>query len=144
MNLASVTLDAMANDMANNTRNASTQLGQVSDAGAGLVLERIRDQLGAIDVVLWNSAGVAVASAGESMLELSPERPSAQVLRSLRGSQRPLTSIEGLDDDLGVSGTVDLLRRACARVGRCAQCPAGAAHRQPLFAAPRLLCPPRW
>ena len=108
VNLASVTLDAMANDMANNTRNASTQLGEVSDAGAGLVLERIRDQLGAIDVVLWNSAGVAVASAGESMLELSPVRPSAQVLRSLRGSQRPLTSIEGLDDDLGVSGTIDL------------------------------------
>lgn len=41
VNLASVTLDAMANDMANNTRNASTQLGEVSDAGAGLVLERI-------------------------------------------------------------------------------------------------------
>ncbi|MFC4622176.1 ATP-binding protein [Comamonas nitrativorans] len=108
VNLASVTLDAMANDMANNTRNASAQLADVSDAGAGLVLERMRDQLGASDLVLWNSAGVVVAAAGASLLELAPERPSAQVLRTLRASQRPVTTIEGLDDDFGVGGTVDL------------------------------------
>lgn len=108
VNLASVTLDAMANDMANNTRNASAQLADVSDAGAGLVLERMRDQLGASDLVLWNSAGVAVATAGASLLDLAPERPSAQVLRTLRASQRPVTTIEGLDDDFGVGGAVDL------------------------------------
>ncbi len=108
VNLASVTLDAMANDMANNTRNASVQLAEVSDAGAGLVLERIRDQLGATDVVLWNSAGVAVASAGESLLDLAPERPSAQVLRSLRTSPRPLTTIEGLEDDWSQTSAASL------------------------------------
>ncbi|WP_413788695.1 ATP-binding protein [Comamonas halotolerans] len=98
VNLASVTLETVANDMANNTRTASQQLAQVSDAGAGLVLERIREQLGATDVVLWNDAGVAVASAGRSLFEIAPARPSSQQLRSLRSGQRPVASIEGLDD----------------------------------------------
>lgn len=99
VNLASVTLDVMANDMASNARNASMQLADVSDAAAGVLLERVREQLGATDVVLWNSAGVAVASAGASQLDLAPERPGTQVLRGLRNSPRPLTTIEGLDDD---------------------------------------------
>ena len=98
VNLASVTLETIANDMANNTRSASQQLAQVPDAAAGLVLERIREQLGATDVILWNSAGVAVASAGTSLLELAPERPSAQQLRSLRAGLKPMASIEGLDE----------------------------------------------
>lgn len=98
VNLASVTLETIANDMANNTRSASQQLAQVPDAAAGLVLERIREQLGATDVILWNSAGVAVASAGTSLLELAPERPSAQQLRSLRAGLKPVASIEGLDE----------------------------------------------
>ena len=98
VSLASVTLDTMANDMASNTRTASQQLVQVPDAAAGLALERIREQLGATDVVLWNSAGVAVASAGTSLLALAPERPSSQQLRSLRAGLKPLASIEGLDE----------------------------------------------
>lgn len=97
VSLASVTLDTVAQDMANNTRTASAQLSQVPDAAAGLVLERIRDQLGAIDVVLWSSGGKAVASAGQSLLALQPERPSNQQLRTLRG-HRPVATIEGLDD----------------------------------------------
>lgn len=98
VNLASVTLETVANDMANNTRAASQQLAQVPDAAAGVVLERIREQLGATDVILWNEAGVAVASVGTSMFDLNPERPSNQQLRSLRTGLRPLASIEGLDE----------------------------------------------
>ena len=98
VNLASVTLETVANDMANNTRAASQQLAQVPDAAAGVVLERIREQLGATDVILWNEAGVAVASVGMSMFNLNPERPSNQQLRSLRTGLRPLASIEGLDE----------------------------------------------
>jgi nitrogen fixation/metabolism regulation signal transduction histidine kinase len=106
VNLASVTLDTIANDMANNTRTASQQLAQVPDVSAGLVLERIREQLGATDVVLWNDAGVAVASAGASLFELAPLRPSGQQLRSLRSGQRPVASIEGLDE-VAVMGQPD-------------------------------------
>lgn len=98
VNLASVTLETVANDMANNTRAASQQLAQVPDAAAGVVLERIREQLGATDVILWNEAGVAVASVGMPMFDLNPERPSNQQLRSLRTGLRPLASIEGLDE----------------------------------------------
>lgn len=98
VNLASVTLETVANDMANNTRTASQQLAQVPDVSAGLALERIREQLGATDVVLWNDAGVAVSSAGSSLFDLAPARPSSQQLRSLRSGQRPVASIEGLDE----------------------------------------------
>ncbi|MBA4002957.1 MAG: PAS domain-containing sensor histidine kinase, partial [Delftia sp.] len=116
VSLASATLETVANDMANNTRTAGAQLSQVSDAGAALILERVRDQLGATDVVLWSASELAVmgptqttrsgdlaglraiASVGQSRFNLQPERPSAQMLRSLR-EQRAVASIEGLDDD---------------------------------------------
>ena len=97
VNLARVSLDALATDMASKTRTASAQVAQVPDASAGVVLERIRDQLGATDVILWNSAGQAVASAGQSRFSLNPERPGVPLLRTVR-QQRALTQIEGLDD----------------------------------------------
>ncbi|MFT4243583.1 MAG: ATP-binding protein [Acidovorax sp.] len=97
VNLARVSLDSLADDMAAKTRSASTQVAQVPDAAAGLVLEHIRDQLGASDVVLWNAAGQAVASAGQSRFSLNPERPGAGLLRTVR-EQRAVTQIEGLDD----------------------------------------------
>ena len=100
VSLASSTLETVANDMANNTRTAGLQLSATSDAGAGLVLERVREQLGATDVVLWSASGKAIASAGKSQFNIVPERPNPQMLRSLReqGGQRGLATIEGLDD----------------------------------------------
>lgn len=97
VSLARSSLDTLANDMATRARSASTQLALVPDASAGLALERLRDQLGASDVVLWSANGQAVASAGQSRFELNPERPSAQQLRSVR-QQRVTFQIEGLDD----------------------------------------------
>ncbi len=97
VSLARSTLDTIATDMANRTRTASSQLAQVPDAAAGLVLERIRDQLGATDLVLWNASGQAVASVGQSRFELNPERPGMQQLRAAR-QQRAVFQIEGLDD----------------------------------------------
>lgn len=97
VSLARVTLDTLAGDMAGNTRSASSQLAQVPDAAAGLVLERMRDQLGASDLVLWSSNGQALASAGSSLLTLNPERPSAQTMRQAQ-EQRVTYQLEGLDD----------------------------------------------
>ena len=97
VNLARVSLDSLAADMASKARNASAQVAQVPDAAAGLVLERIRDQLGATDVVLWNAAGQAVASAGQSRFSLNPDRPGVALLRTVR-QQRATAQIEGLDD----------------------------------------------
>ena len=97
VSLARVTLDTTANAMADRTRTASTQLSQVSDAAAGLVLERIKDQLGADDVVLWGSNGQAIASTGQSRFVLNPERPPTALLRAATQQQRSF-QIEGLDD----------------------------------------------
>ena len=97
VNLARVSLESMATDMATKTRTASAQLAGVPDAAAGLVLERIRDQLGASDVVLWNANGQAIAGAGQSRFDLSPDRPSAAQLRNAR-QQRAIAQIEGLDE----------------------------------------------
>jgi nitrogen fixation/metabolism regulation signal transduction histidine kinase len=104
LSLGRSTLDALANDLAGKTRNAGVQLSNLSDAGAGLTLERIRDQLGASDVVLWNAGGHMVASAGQSRFELSPERPTPQMLRNAR-TQRSVSQIEGLDDP-GLPGQI--------------------------------------
>ncbi|XAH23134.1 ATP-binding protein [Xylophilus sp. GW821-FHT01B05] len=97
LSLGRATLDALANDLASKTRAAGAQLANLPDAAAGLTLERIRDQLGASDVVLWNAQGHLIASAGQSRFQLNPERPSTQLLRTVR-SQRAVAQIEGLDD----------------------------------------------
>lgn len=97
VNLARVTLDTWSDDLATQTRNAGAQLAVVSDASAGLVLERIREQLGASDAVLWNGSAALIASVGQSRFSLNPDKPSAQQLRAVR--ERRVTSlIEGLDD----------------------------------------------
>ncbi|MBC7377443.1 MAG: HAMP domain-containing protein, partial [Burkholderiaceae bacterium] len=97
VSLGRATLDTLANDLSNKTRAATTQLAELPDASAGLSLERIRDQLGASDVILWTSNGQLIASVGQSKLLLNPERPSAQQLRNAR-AQRSTAVVEGLDD----------------------------------------------
>lgn len=106
LSLGRATLDALGNDLANKSRVASAQIANLPDASAGLALERLRDQLGASDVVLWNAQGHFIASAGQSRYQLNPERPSQQLLKNVR-SQRAVSQIEGLDD---VSGPGDLGR----------------------------------
>ncbi|MES2051294.1 MAG: ATP-binding protein [Pseudomonadota bacterium] len=106
LNLGRATLDAMAQDLANKTRQAATQISEIPDASAGLALERMRDQLSAKDVVLWSSSGQVIASVGESRFTLNPERPAAQQFRTAR-TQRVVTQIEGLDE-LVVTGTGEL------------------------------------
>ncbi|MEO7401941.1 MAG: PAS domain-containing sensor histidine kinase, partial [Polaromonas sp.] len=84
LNLGRATLDTLATDLANKTRQAATQLSETPDAMAGLALERLRDQLSASDVMLWSASGQLIASAGESRFLLQPERPSLMQLRSAR------------------------------------------------------------
>ncbi|MDP1956107.1 MAG: ATP-binding protein [Polaromonas sp.] len=105
LNLGRVTLDTLATELANKTRVAANQLTQTPDASAGLALERLREQLGVSDVVLWTASGQLIASAGDSRYSLKPERPPAQLLRSAR-SQRVATQIEGLDE-VALPGAVE-------------------------------------
>ncbi len=103
LNLGRATLDGLSLDLGNKTRQAANQISDTPEAMAGLALERLRDQLSAIDVVLWSASGQVIASAGDSRFSISPERPAAQQFRSAR-SQRVVTQIEGLDELLPATG----------------------------------------
>ncbi len=97
LSLGRATLDTLANDMVEKTRSASMQIQDAPDASVGLALERIREQVGAQDVILWSTSGQALASVGESRFRITPERPSAAQLRQVR-QQSWVSFIEGLED----------------------------------------------
>jgi nitrogen fixation/metabolism regulation signal transduction histidine kinase len=97
LNLGRSTLDALAQDLANKTRAAANQLAEVPDTSAALALDRMREPLSANDVILWTGTGQVVASAGQSRMLLSPERPTAQQVRTVR-AQRSMAVVEGLED----------------------------------------------
>lgn len=102
LTLGRVTLDTLSQDMAQKSRQAAIALADVSDAGAGLALERLREQLGARDVLLWSGHGHLVASAGQSRFLIRPERPTAAQIREAR-QKTVLAWIEGLDDSAGLA-----------------------------------------
>ena len=97
LSLGRTALDTLANDLANKTRTAAAQLSGASDSTAVLSLERLADQLGAADIVLWSASGKMIASAGKSRYEINPERPSAQQFRSAR-SQGVVAHVEGVEE----------------------------------------------
>lgn len=103
VNLGRASLDTLAADLANKTRQAASQLAEAPDATVGLALERLRDNLSASDVVLWSATGQVIASAGGSRFSINPERPPAQLLKNAR-AQRVATQIEGLEEVAAASG----------------------------------------
>ena len=114
LNLGRVSLETLSSDLAAKARVAANSLSAVSDAASTLPLERLRDQLGAIDVVLFSSAGQALASASQSQFQLTATRPSAQQFRNAR-SARATTWVEGLEE--ATPATIDDARiRALATV----------------------------
>ena len=99
LNLGRSSLDALAADLGNRTLQAATQMSLAKDPSPGLALERLREQIGAKDLLLWGASGQLISSAGQSRFILQPDRPSAQQFRLAR-TQRVATQIEGLDDTL--------------------------------------------
>lgn len=97
LNLGRATLDTLASGLAAKAQSAANQLAGVADAGAGVPLERVREQLGASDARLWSANGQFLAGVGESRYQLQPERPSPAQLRAVR-SQRVLIQWDGLDE----------------------------------------------
>jgi nitrogen fixation/metabolism regulation signal transduction histidine kinase len=90
------TIESQANDLLAKTRVAAQQLADTELAGP-VTLERIREQLGASDVILWSGGGQLLASAGESRYSLAPDKPSPAQLRQVRAS-RGISSVEGLEE----------------------------------------------
>lgn len=115
VSLARATLDTQVSEVATRVRNASAQVAEVPAAAAGLALERIRDELGATDVVLWSGSGQLMASTGPTSFELHLERLSTQQLRTVR-EQRATAQIEGLDEFLDPASQSEVRIKAIALV----------------------------
>jgi nitrogen fixation/metabolism regulation signal transduction histidine kinase len=113
LNLGRTTLDTLSNELNAKARVAADQLGQSSQAGAAVALERLREQLAASDVVLWNASGQVIASAGDSRFRIQPDRPTPAQFRQAR-SQKIVTLIEGLEEGAATGGAK---MRALALVG---------------------------
>jgi nitrogen fixation/metabolism regulation signal transduction histidine kinase len=87
----------LANDLGQKTRAAIAQINDLPDASVGIALERMKDQLGADDVILWSTAGQAISSAGESRYKINPDRPTPMQMRLVK-TQSVVTAIDGLDE----------------------------------------------
>lgn len=97
LGLGRATIETLSQDLASKTRASAMQLQDTPDVVAGLLLERLREQLEARDAVLWSATGQALASVGESRFQLTPEKPVPSQFRKAR-TQRAVTWVEGLED----------------------------------------------
>ncbi len=97
LNLGSVTLDTLSNDLTAKSRTAAGQIAETSETGASLLLDRLIDQLSAADVAIWSSSGKLLVSAGQSRFQLTPDQPTPIQFRTAK-ADRALSWIEGLDD----------------------------------------------
>ncbi|MFP8778317.1 ATP-binding protein [Hydrogenophaga sp. RWCD_12] len=97
LNLGRTTLDTLSADVSGKTRVAAEELARMPNSSAVLAMERLRNQLGASDLILWSGAGQALATAGASRFDFTPNRPPLAVLRTVRAN-RVVAQIEGLEE----------------------------------------------
>jgi nitrogen fixation/metabolism regulation signal transduction histidine kinase len=97
LNLGRGTLDAMVSDLGNRTRDAADQFADASTPQL-LALERVREKLGARTVALVGGNGQILLESGGDTRHLTPDRPSASMLRQARGGA-PASQLEGLEDE---------------------------------------------
>ena len=95
--LARTSLETQASELGNQVHTAAQSLADTPDALAAQPLNRVRAQLGASDASLWTDDGRLIASSGQSRFDLTPNRPPAAVLRSLR-DRGVVTQLEGVDE----------------------------------------------
>ncbi|MBL8358868.1 MAG: HAMP domain-containing protein [Rubrivivax sp.] len=92
------TLESMQTDLAAKTKLAAERFAEGSLAMTPIVLERIREQIGAEEVVLVGSNGHILVTAGAAGAGIVSERPAAALMRQARATG--VTSlIEGLDEE---------------------------------------------
>jgi nitrogen fixation/metabolism regulation signal transduction histidine kinase len=97
LNLGRSTLESLSTELASKTRIAAQQLQDSPVVTAGMIMERLREQVDVRDIILWGPSGQLIASVGESRFKLNPERPLQQQFRKAR-TQRSVTWIEGLEE----------------------------------------------
>ncbi|MCA0324225.1 MAG: HAMP domain-containing protein [Proteobacteria bacterium] len=115
--LARTSLETQARDFGNQLRTSAAGLANSPDTLVALPLDQMRNRLGATDVSMWSASGRLIASAGQSRFELTPDRPTTQMLRNVR-AQGVYTQIEGLDDGSPPTGGAPPARiRALVMIG---------------------------
>jgi nitrogen fixation/metabolism regulation signal transduction histidine kinase len=126
LNLGRSTLDTLAGDVAAKTRLAAERLGDPRSVLAALALERLREQIGASEVSIVGASGQVLLTAGGGAALISPERPSALLLRQARDGGGGY-QIEGLEDESGAAtataATRSVVPVAGARVRALARLP---------------------
>ena len=115
LNLGRTTLDTLSADLGEKTRMAAEELARQPPSAALLAMERLRTRLGASDMVLWSGSGQALATAGASRFDFTPNRPPLALLRSAR-AQRVVAQVEGLEERDAGDGHVDGLSLDQARI----------------------------
>jgi nitrogen fixation/metabolism regulation signal transduction histidine kinase len=110
LNLGRATLDALANDLGEKTRSAAVRLGDPKASGAALMIERLRDQIGAQDLALVSGTG-QIELAASSRPSLLLDRPGASLVRQARAAGFA-SQVEGLEDEAtpGAAGPVPRVR----------------------------------
>ena len=109
LNLGRGTIDSIVSDLSTKTRLAAERLGESPLPADPLALERVREQLSAQEVGIVGGAGQTLVTTGPSMVGLTLERPSPQLLRQAR-TQRVASQTEGLDEDAAAAGTAARVR----------------------------------
>jgi len=98
LNLGKGTLDALLTDLEAKTRLAAERLGDTPVAAQPLLLERLREQLSAVDISIVGTSGQTLLTTGGSAMRLMPDKPAPTLLRQARIS-RVSGELLGLDED---------------------------------------------
>jgi nitrogen fixation/metabolism regulation signal transduction histidine kinase len=97
LNLGRVTLDTLSSDLTAKVRSIAAQVNEINEGGGTSQLDRISEQLGASDIAIWSGSGTLLSSAGQTRIQLAPDKPTSAQFRSAK-SARFATWIEGLED----------------------------------------------
>ncbi len=98
LNLGRVTLDGLVDELGNKTRDAADRLGEAGTLPQTLTLERLREQMLARSVAFVGSNGQILLAVGGDTSSLTPDRPSANLMRQAR-SAGVISQLEGLEDE---------------------------------------------
>lgn len=92
------TLEALSADLVSKTRLSAERLAENRRSIGPLTLERVREQIGARDVMLLGPGGQVLANASAQAGAIAPQRPAPMLLRQARAAGAA-SQLEGLDDE---------------------------------------------